>query len=192
MHSANQPPPARLQLSRAKRSILQITKFTLQSNYSGLPCGQRLVSGYEILMSQLRAGLHWRHGCHHPAEGCHTSPPPPCDLVSLARCRRGCVPSNDPAGGMCTVCIVTVSIVSIICQDQSPLESEEGLRPQHHTWRRYLNMFGMENITIHRFHNRISQSRRRPLLDVVVTVSRREIGTTTQLSTGMSGYKTQC
>ena len=96
MHSANQPPPARLQLSRAKRSILQITKFTLQSNYSGLPCGQRLVSGYEILMSQLRAGLHWRHGCHHPAEGCHTSPPPPCDLVSLARCRRGCVPSNDP------------------------------------------------------------------------------------------------
>ena len=149
MHSANQPPPARLQLSRAKRSILQITKFTLQSNYSGLPCGQRLVSGYEILMSQLGAGLHWRHGCHHPAEDCHTcSPPPPCDLVSLARCRRGCVPLMTQQGRMCTVCIVTVSIVSIICQDQSPLESEEGLPPQHHTWRRYLNMFGMENITI--------------------------------------------
>ena len=48
-------------------------------------------------------------------------------------------------GMMCTVCIVTVSIVSIICQDQSPLESEEGLPPQHHTWSRYLNMCGMEN-----------------------------------------------
>ena len=51
-------------------------------------------------------------------------------------------------GMMCTVCIVTVSIVSIICQDQSPLESEEGLPPQHRTWSRYLNMWGMENIIL--------------------------------------------
>ena len=73
-----------------------------------------------------------------------------CELVSLAKCRRGCVPSNDAAGDdvQCTVCIVTVSIVSIICQDQSPLESEEGLPPQHRTWSRYLNMWGMENIIL--------------------------------------------